>query len=76
VPWSAVAYGYRFGRGGQIKGILLLPKSFEYVQEKRRSRAGPFRAGKVRVFFWQDLLPGFYVGETYQFHIEVLRPGQ
>jgi hypothetical protein len=75
VPWSAVAYGYRLGRGRQLKAILLLPKSFEYVKEKRRGASGPFRADRVRIFFWQDLLPGFNVGETYQFHIEVLRPG-
>jgi hypothetical protein len=73
VPWSAVAYGYRLGRGGQYKAILLLPESFEYVQEKHGPRGRAVRVNKVRVFFYQDLLPGFYVGETYQFHIELVR---
>ena len=74
VPWSAVAYGYRYGKGFTLREVLLLPQSFEYVKEKRRTKAGQYRADKVRVFFYQDMLPGFNVGETYQFHIEVLRP--
>ena len=74
VPWSAVAYGIRFGRGFTFREVLLLPQSFEYVKELRRTKAGQYRAGKVRIFFYQDLLLGFNVGETYQFHIEVLRP--
>jgi len=74
VPWSAVAYGYRYGKGFTLREVLLLPQSFEYVKEKRRTKAGQYRADKVRIFFYQDMLPGFNVGETYQFHIEVLRP--
>jgi len=73
VPWSAVMYGYRVGRGGQLKPVLLLPKSFQYVQEKRRSKGGAVRVNKVRIFLYQDLLPGFRVGETYQFYIELVR---
>ena len=76
VPWSAVVYGYRMGRGKLFREVLLLPKSFEYVKELHRTKAGQYRAGKVRIFFYQDLLPGFNVGEVYKFHIEVLRPGR
>jgi len=74
VPWSAVMYGYRVGRGGQLKPVLLLPTSLQYVQEKRRSKGGSaVRVNKVRIFMWQDLLPGFRVGETYQFYLELVR---
>ena len=74
VPWSAVMYGYRAGRGGQYRPVLLLPKSLQYVQEKRRSKGGSaVRVNKVRIFLYQDFVPGFDVGETYQFYIELVR---
>ncbi len=74
VPWSAVMYGYRVARGGQYRPVLLLPKSLQYVQEKRRSVGGStVRVNKVRIFLYQDLVPGFDVGETYQFYIELVR---
>jgi hypothetical protein len=73
VPWSAVMYGYRLGRGGQLKAILLLPKSLQYVQEKHGTKARAVRVNKVRIFLYQDLLPGFRVGETYQFYLELVR---
>jgi hypothetical protein len=73
VPWSAVMYGYRLGRGGQLKAILLLPETFQYVQEKRRAKGSAVRVNKVRIFLFQDLVPGFKVGETYQFHLELVR---
>ena len=74
VPWSAVVYGYRFGRGKLFREVPLLPQSFEYVKELRRGASGPYRAGKIRIFFYQDMLPGFNVGEVYKFHLKVLRP--
>jgi hypothetical protein len=73
VPWSAVMYGYRLGRGRQFKAILLLPVAFQYVQEKHGPKGKTVRVNKVRIFFWQDLLPGFNVGETYQFNLELVR---
>jgi len=73
VPWSAVMYGYRAGRGGQLKPVLLLPETFQYVQEKHGLKGSAVRVNKVRIYMWQDLVPGFYVGETYQFHLELVR---
>jgi len=74
VPWSAVMYGYRVARGGQYRPVLLLPKSLQYVQEKRSSKGGSvMRVNKVRIFLYQDLVPGFDVGETYQFYLELVR---
>jgi hypothetical protein len=73
VPWSAVMYGYRVARGGQYRPVLLLPKSLQYVQEKHGLKGSAVRVNKVRIFLYQDLVPGFYVGETYQFHLELVR---
>ena len=73
VPWSAAMYGYRMGRGGQYKAILLLPVALQYVQEKHGRKGRAVRVNKVRIFLWQDLVPGFYVGEVYQFNLGLMR---